>query len=78
MPWPPQSPDLNLIEQHVDTNGDQIMNKKTNSLCYLPGICGKTEEADSSNRSSIDPWTELWHEQDGWGTRGNPWAIGSE
>lgn len=37
MPWPLQSPDLNLIDHFVDTNGDQIKKKKL-ILTYLASV----------------------------------------
>lgn len=58
--------------------GSNLRLKKLTISVYLPGICGKTGAADSSNMSSKDPWMELWYRQDGWGTRGNPIATESE
>lgn len=44
----------------------------------LPAIFCKMGEADSSNRSSIEPWRELWHEHGGWDTRGRLTETESE
>lgn len=60
------------------TTGTDTVKFKTLHSCHLPGICGNIGEEESSNRSSIDSWIELWHKQDDWGSRGNPRAIESE
>lgn len=57
--------------------------KRVKIILYLNknsilGICGRIVDTDASKRSSVDPWRELWHGQDGWGARGKPRTPESE